>query len=97
MRAANLNLETFYYVRAANLILDILMLSCPPAATFYPFFNQIIDLFLIQFVLPFSFISLFNQETGWVSSLYYFHPLSFLFVPSPMYILNSPTPTLFLV
>ena len=32
-----------------------------------------------------------------MTSLYYFHPLSFLFVPSPMYILNSPTPTLFLV
>ena len=32
-----------------------------------------------------------------MTSLYYFHPLSFLFVPSSMYIVNSPTPTLFLV
>ena len=32
-----------------------------------------------------------------MTSLYYFHPLSFLFVPSPMHILNPPTPTLFLV
>ena len=30
-------------------------------------------MFLIQFLLCFPIISLFNQETGWVSGLYYFH------------------------
>ena len=40
---------------------------------FLSFFQPIIDLFLIQFVLRFPIISLFNQETGWVSGLYYFH------------------------
>ena len=30
-------------------------------------------MFLIQFVLHFPIISLFNQETGWVYGLYYFH------------------------
>lgn len=49
-------------------------------------------------VQRYPYISLFDQETGWMTSLYYFHPLSFLFVPSLMYyILNSSTPTLFLV
>ncbi len=40
---------------------------------------------------------MYFSSTGCMTSLYYFHPLSFLFVPSPVYILNSPTPTLFLV
>ena len=52
-------------------IIDTLETYHPPAATFYPFSTN--DLVLIQFVLRFPIISLFNQETGWVSSLYYFH------------------------
>jgi hypothetical protein len=51
---------------------------------------------LIQCIQCFPYISLFDQETGWIASLYYFHPLSFLFEPSPIYILHlSPLSFLF--
>ena len=73
MRAAILILETFYYVRATNLILDIYSVDLCTSCHFLSFFQPIIDLFLIQFVVRFPIISLFNQETGWVSGLYYFH------------------------
>src|SRR3989337_406942 len=51
---------------------------------------------LIQCIQRFPYISPFDQETGWIASLYYFHPLSFLFEPTPIYILHLPPPLSFL-
>ena len=69
------------FVHSSHLLLCVDSKSSPGHTTVYS----------VTPIFPFS------TKTGWMTSLYYFHSLSFLFVPSLMYILNSPIPTLFLV
>ena len=92
-----LSLDTFPYVRAANLVLLKL----------YSFVPQNKKISLLQMCVPhLSLFSLFDQRRCWIASLYYFppflsslnhvldscyttFPLPFLFEPRPRFLLYN--------
>ena len=65
---------TFSYVSTGSLDPLILICVVPNTRHFLSFFNQEIGPLTPTLRHPSCFPRLFNQETGWVASIYYFPP-----------------------